>query len=324
MRDLYITRSGMLKRKDNSLMLRIGDNEELHIPIHEVESIHILSDIRFNTDLLEFMNKNKILIHFYNYYGSYVGSFCPPAEYSSGVVLIAQVQGYLSDSTRLYFAKEFVLGSIHNMRKALMRYKIDVKPLEKWKTCVKLKSKTINDIMLYEANARKYYYSRFNNILKNESFVFEARNRQPPTDPINALISFGNSLLYNTVLSQIYKTQLDPRISYLHEPFERRNSLNLDLAEIFKPLIVDKVIFNLINHNILKEEDFEKESDYCFLSKNGRKKFIQYYDERLRETIKHRSLRRNVSYKHLIKLECYKLIKHLIENKKYKSFKVYW
>lgn len=324
MRDLYITRPGSLRRKDNSLELITKDNTKLHIPINEIDAIFILSDVTLNTDFLEFMNKNKILVHFYNYYGGYTGSFVPPAEYPSGVVLVAQVEHYRSPSSRLYIAKEIVLSSIHNMKKVLYRYGIKIKEFEEIEERIKNKVNTINHLMLSEANARKLYYSKFNDIISNDSFVFQARHRQPPTDPLNALISFGNSLLYGTCLSQIYKTQLDPRISYLHEPFERRNSLSLDLAEIFKPLIVDKTIFNLINRKILKEEDFERESDYCFLSRNGRRKFIQYYDERLRETIKHPSLKRNVSYKHLIKLECYKLIKHLIENKNYKGFRSYW
>jgi len=323
MRDLYITRSGTLKRKDNSLEL-ITENDKWHIPINEIDSIHILSDIVINSDFLEFMNKNKILIHFYNYYGAYSGSFIPPTEYPSGVVLVAQVEHYKSLSSRLYIAKEMVLSSIHNMKKVLYRYNIKTDEFNNIESRIKNKINNINDLMLSEANARKLYYSKFNLIINNNTFIFQARNRQPPTDPINALISYGNALLYNTCLSQIYKTQLDPRISYLHEPFERRNSLSLDIADIFKPLIVDKTIFNLINRKMLKEDDFERESDYCFLSKNGRRKFIQYYDERLRETIKHKSLKRNVSYKHLIKLECYKLINYFIEGKAYKGFKSYW
>ena len=323
MRDLYITRSGTLKRKDNSLEL-ITESDKWHIPINEIDSIHILSDIVINSDFLEFMNKNKILIHFYNYYGAYSGSFIPPTEYPSGVVLVAQVEHYKSLSSRLYIAKEMVLSSIHNMKKVLYRYNIKTDEFNNIESRIKNKINNINDLMLSEANARKLYYSKFNLIINNNTFIFQARNRQPPTDPINALISYGNALLYNTCLSQIYKTQLDPRISYLHEPFERRNSLSLDIADIFKPLIVDKTIFNLINRKMLKEDDFERESDYCFLSKNGRRKFIQYYDERLRETIKHKSLKRNVSYRQLILLEVYKVQKHLIGEKEYEPFVAQW
>ena len=138
------------------------------------------------------------------------------------------------------------------------------------------------------------------------------------------MISFGNSLLYSTVLSEIYHTQLNPTISYLHEPFERRFSLALDLAEIFKPLIVDRTIFSLVNRGVIGKEDFRRELNGVLLSENGKKKFLKAYGEKLETTIKHRKLGRNVSYQRLIRLECYKLVKHLLGTEKYEPFVIWW
>ena len=157
-----------------------------------------------------------------------------------------------------------------------------------------------------------------------ESFNFDKRVKRPPENMINALISFGNSMLYSTVLSEIYNTQLNPTISYLHEPSERRFSLALDLSEIFKPILVDRLIFYLVNKRMLGEDDFEKDLNYCLLNDKGRKIFIKKYDERLKKTIKHRELKRKVSYKRLIRLESYKLIKHLLGSKEYKPFVMWW
>jgi CRISPR-associated protein Cas1 len=140
----------------------------------------------------------------------------------------------------------------------------------------------------------------------------------------NCLISFGNSLVYSTVLTEIYNTQLNPTISYLHEPFERRFSLALDLSEIFKPLLADRVIFKLINKRIIGTKHFRKELNYTLLNETGRKLFLQHYDEKLKTTIKHRELRRNVSFQRLVRLECYKLIKHLLGMKKYEPFVIWW
>ncbi len=322
MKDAYITRSGTIKRKDNTLFLEIEGKQNI-LPVQEVLSIHVFSDINFNTDVIEFFSKNYIPVHFYSYYGNYVGTYAPKTEYPSGNILIAQVDYYKDILLRMYIAQEMVLSSVHNMRKTLMQYSIDIKELDTIMAIIP-KTKSIPELMGFEANARKYYYSKFNEIIKKEDYEFLSRARNPPRDPINALISFGNGMLYNTALNEIFKTPLDPRISYLHEPFERRFSLNLDLADIFKPLIVDRVIFTLINKNILKQEDFDKETDYCFLSAGGRRKFVQYFDEKLRDTIKHPTLKRSVSYRHLIKLECYKIIKHILEEKAYKGFKIYW
>ena len=126
------------------------------------------------------------------------------------------------------------------------------------------------------------------------------------------------------ILSEIFKTQLDPKVSYLHEPFERRYSLNLDLSEIFKPLIVDRVIFTLINKEMIKPEHFDQELNFCYLNDSGRKIFIQEFDRKLNSTLKYPKLERKVSYRYMLRLECYKLIKNFLEKKPYDSFKIYW
>jgi CRISPR-associated protein Cas1 len=138
---------------------------------------------------------------------------------------------------------------------------------------------------------------------------------------INCLISFGNSLLYGTVLTEIYHTQMNPTISYLHEPGERRYSLALDLSEVFKPVIVDKVIFNLVNNRIIKQEHFHEELKGCYLTDYGRRVFLNEYDEKLRATIKHPKLGRSVSYQRLIRLECYKIVKHLLGEAEFRGYR---
>ncbi|MDQ0149376.1 CRISPR-associated endonuclease Cas1 [Eubacterium multiforme] len=130
--------------------------------------------------------------------------------------------------------------------------------------------------------------------------------------------------MYTTVLGEIYKTQLDPTISYLHEPSTKRFSLSLDIAEIFKPLMVDPIIFKLINKNMITLKDFIIKDELCYLNDMGKKKFIREYENKLMTTIKHRTLNRKVSYRTLIKLECYKLIKYFIENEEYKGLKAWW
>ena len=139
-----------------------------------------------------------------------------------------------------------------------------------------------------------------------------------------SLISFGNMMCYSECLRSIHQTQLNPTISYLHEPGERRYSLALDLAEIFKPLLVDRVIFKVLNKREIQEKHFNKNLNRCLLNENGKKIFIAAYENRLQETINHRTLKRNVSYKHLIKLECYKLQKHLLGMEEYRAFRMWW
>lgn len=131
-------------------------------------------------------------------------------------------------------------------------------------------------------------------------------------------------MCYSQCLRSIHQTQVNPTISYLHTPGERRYSLCLDITEVFKPIIVDRVIFKLLNKKEIQASHFDKKMNRCLLNQTGKKIFVKAFEDRLNETFKHRALGRNVSYKHLMKLECYKLCKHLLGMEEYKPFKMWW
>ena len=243
--------------------------------------------------------------------------------------MIKQAEFYLDKKKRINLARKFVFGSAENMLRNLQYYERTKNELSsEIEDIRKLKEKigeqnNISNLMAIEGNIRDRYYQSFNKIFP-EKFRFDKRTRKPPENMMNCLISFGNSLVYSTVLTEIYNTQLNPTISYLHEPSERRFSLSLDLAEIFKPFIADRVIFKLINKRIVDESCFVKELNYCLLNEKGKRIFLQEYDSKLKTTIKHRSLGRNISYQRLIRLECYKLIKHFFRISEYKPFVIWW
>ncbi|MBP3041925.1 CRISPR-associated endonuclease Cas1, partial [Bacillaceae bacterium Marseille-Q3522] len=154
-----------------------------------------------------------------------------------------------------------------------------------------------------------------------ETFMFNKRVKRPPDNPMNALISFGNSLLYAKTVSQIYRTHLNQSISFLHEPSEGRFSLSLDLCEVFKPIIVFKTIFENINNRKLQVgKHFDKSLNYCLLNESGKKIFIASFEERLESVFIHPVLKRKVSYHTAIKLDAYKLIKFIVEGRPFKPF----
>ncbi len=324
-RQYYIFTNGRLRRKDNTIYVEAGDGKKRAIPVEDVESLHLFGELELNTKALNFLAQKQKPVHVYNYYGFYSGSFMPRDRLVSGELTVEQVKHFLDRESRLYIAISFVEGAMFHMIRNLREYTGTEQFIEAMrKELVRaLEAKDVNQLMGCEGRAKDAYYSAFEHILK-EDFLFEKRSKRPPRNPVNALISFGNSLIYSTVLSELYHTQLNPAISYLHEPGSRRYSLSLDLAEIFKPLMVDPVIFKLINNRMLRLEDFEKAVNFCYLTENGRKKFLKEFDKKLSTTIKHRRLRRKVSYRRLIRLECYKLIKHLLGDELYKPFKAWW
>lgn len=329
MENYYLFANGELKRKDNNISIITEDKGTKDLKIEVMNDIYLFGEISTNTKCINYLGQMKVPVHFFNYYGFYTGSFYPKETNVSGNLLIKQVEHYTDNEKRNELAKEFIESAAFNIYRNLRYYNGRGKDLENVMGQIKglqkelSKAENVNEIMGVEGNIRKVYYSAWKEII-NQEIDFEKRVKRPPDNMINTLISFINSLIYTTCLSEIYKTQLNPTISYLHSAGERRFSLCLDVAEIFKPLIGDRLIFSLLNKNMITEKDFEKGSNFYYLKENGRKKILKEYDERLKQTIKHKDLGREVSYSYLIRLECYKLIKHIIGDKKYEGFKMWW
>jgi CRISPR-associated protein Cas1 len=328
-KSIYIFSDGELHRKENTLYFE-KEGKKNYIPVESVSEIYVFGEVSLNKRFLEFLTKAEIIMHFYNHYGYYIGSYYPREHLNSGFVILKQVELYNDIEKRLNMSKKIVYGAVENIKKVLVYYKNRGKELDEYiKEIVELQKAIenqgdIENLMAIEGNIREKYYNAFDVIISNENFSFEKRSRQPPKNRINALISFGNSILYTTCLSEIYKTHLDPRIGILHTTNFRRFSLNLDIAEIFKPIIVDRTIFSLINKGMIKAENFEKRLEGIVMNKKGMETFIKEYEERLKSTINHKRLGRNVSYRRLIRLELYKIEKHLMNDEEYKPFISEW
>lgn len=327
---IYIFSDGELKRKQNTLYFETLSGDKKFIPVENTGEIHLFGEVNINKKLLDFLSQQGILLHFYNYYGFYEGSYYPREHYNSGALILKQAEFYLDYNKRTNLAKKFVKGAFLNMIKVLEYYNLRGENLEEEIKSIEEIYKNldnfsgIDEIMALEGNAKDIYYRTFNKIIKNENFHYRSREKRPPRDKINALISYGNSLLYSYVLSEIYKTHLDPRIGFLHTTNFRRFSLNLDVSEIFKPIIVDRVIFKLINKNMIQEKHFMEEAGGVFLNESGRKIFVEEIDNKMKTTIKHRKLGRHVSYRTLIRMELYKIEKHLISDEEYEPFIMWW
>lgn len=328
-RSIYIFSSGELKRQDNTIWL-IGDNEKKTVPVETIDDLNVFGEVTLNKRVLEFLTKQRIPIHFFNQYDYYIGSYYPREHLNSGYLTLQQAAFYLDPLRRLDLARRFVDGAMANMLKALSYYARRGKGLnEQINRIGDLRSQaanvsTIDELFASEGNARRLYYDAWNAIIDDDYFAFTGREKRPPGNPINALISFGNSILYGKALSALYQTQLDPRIGFLHATNQRSFSLNLDLAEIFKPILVDRVIFELVNHRRLNQQHFGKELDGCFLTEVGRKIFIEAFENKLATTIQHRTLHRKVANRELIRLECYKLYRHFIGEDPYKPYIALW
>lgn len=329
----YLFNPGRLSRTDNTLKFTPTDESgnELpakYLPIEGIDDLYVFGSLDANSALYNFLGKNNIAVHFFDYYENYTGSFMSRDKLLSGRLLVAQVGAYTDTKRRVGIAQRFIEGASYNMLKNLKYYNNRGKDTEPMIAAIegfreKIEATTqVDELMGLEGNIRQTYYEAFDLIVND--FTMQGRSKQPPLNEVNALISFGNMMCYSQCLRAIHQTQLNPTISYLHTPGDRRYSLSLDVSEVFKPLLVDRVIFKVLNKRELQEKHFDRQVNKCLLNDAGRKIFVQAFEERLQETIQHRSLKRSVSYKHLIKLECYKLSKHILKIEEYKPFKMWW
>jgi len=259
----FLLSPGRLRRKDNNLYFDKYDSEgniekTKILPINAIDEIYILAKVECDSYTLAFIADNNILLHFFSPYQSFRGNFFPNTPNSvnkSGFVLLQQVRAFDDEKHRLYIAKQItkghIINGVYNCTKRGLEFdeKIYLDALKE--------AKTIQEVMAVEGSFKKNYYQMWNKIIKNQrSFKFITRSKRPPADKINAMISYVNTRIYNVVLSEIYKTELDPRIGFLHEPNYRSLSLHLDIAEIFKPIIGDNLIFTLLNREQITAKSF--------------------------------------------------------------------
>jgi len=329
----YLFNPGRLSRKDNTLKFVPVDEEgragtAKYLPVVGIENLFCFGALDANSSMYNFLGKNKIPVHFFDYYEHYTGSFMPKDYLLSGKLIIEQSKVYLNKKRRMIIAQKFVEGAAANILRNLKYYQSRGKEVSEYISQIekyneeRKQALNVEELMGWEGNIRQVYYKAFGEIIPD--FEMGSRIKQPPSNEINALISFVNMMCYTLCLDQIYHTQLNPTISFLHQPGYRRYSLALDISEIFKPILVDRLIFSLLNKGVLNKKDFDLQLNSCLLNESGKKKVLKDWEERLNQTIKHRTLNKNVSYKHLVKLEVYKLIKHVMNIEEYQPFKAWW
>lgn len=311
---------------DETAIIPTGDKK--YIPVENIESIFTFGSTRFNTRFLYFLSQNHIPVHIFSFNGAYSGSFLPSERNFSGTTLLLQAAHYGNKQLRLFIAKQFTIAAAknalanlkyHNNRKGGLNSDIDY--IEGIISYIDSAVDT-NELLGYEGIIKKTYYSAWRNIF-SYPVEFTHRVKNPPNNLINALISYGNAIVYSTCLNQIYQTRLYPEIGYIHECGEGKLPLSYDLAEIFKPILTDRTIFKVINKNMISEKDCWKKNGRCLLKQDAKRIFVQELENKMLTKITIDD-NRSFSYKRLIKEECYKLIKHLNGEEKYEALITRW
>lgn len=325
--EYHIINDGILTKKDYSILFE-NENKKIEIPAEVTEHINIYSQTIFSSNFFKTLNQHNIRVSLFDQYDHYIGSFMPINYHKSASILIKQVENYINKAKRLEIAKKIIDSGTTNIISNLKYYNKHNDDIQLDKIIDDLKickqemkaAKTLEILLLQEARMRELYYSSYNIILSNPEFKFTKRTRRPPKDALNAMISFGNTIIYQKIANEIYKTKLDIRISYLHSAMRRYENLNLDISEIIKPILVDKVIFSLINKRIIDAKvHFEKRNNGVFLNKEGKYLFIDQLNKKLSSTITINN--KKVSYQEILQQEVLKLLRHFKYDEEYEPFK---
>lgn len=355
--NIYIFSDSLLRRKENTIWLEkvikenldedyaeeanlrqeylLGEDillpagEKKCIPVESIDSIIAFGTVNFNSRLVHFLSQMGIPLHLFSLTGNYGGSFIPAERSLSGNLLIKQVQFHNNKFKRLEIAKQFTGAAISNCL-ANLRYHLNrgaqVKEFIDHITDIKNYVEGASDseeLMGLEGTAKRIYYSGWKKIF-NQPVDFSSRVKNPPNNLINALISYGNMVVYSVCLNEIYHTRLYPEIGFIHQPGDNKMSLSYDIAEIFKPLITDRSIFKVINKNIISEKDAVIKNNRCFIKKEAKQKFAQEIDDKLMTKIQLDGKPVRYSYRRIIREECYKLIKHFNDEEKYDPYITKW
>jgi len=317
----YITKPCSLECSSGGVTARLSDTGALvKIPIETVSNLYLLNDaVVVPCSVFNLLNKLAIPVVMLDFFGRIHTISQPTNVKESGVLIIRQSTAYKQNKERLYIAKTILHAGVTQILDNIKYYAYrDHRTVSE--ACVLkieellqklLHATTVDGIMGYEGNIRKAYYSLWSNIMPLEENFFRSYN--PPTTPLNAILSYLNSLVYGLINQSILASPLSNAIGYIHAPqHNTRPTLCLDLSEIFKPMLADPILFSLVNKGMLKPSHYVKNSEGVLLSDEGKKLVLTAWDSQIKTTFQFRPLKRLISYQKLIDVNVFRLIKYLL------------
>ncbi len=311
---------------EKEIIIPAGDKK--YMPVENIESITVLGTSHFNSRLIYFLSQNSIPLYIMSRKGNLLGIFLP-INGKSGTSLVAQASAYDDEEKRVFISSKIVDATAHNTLQNLNYYKNRGRNLaETIQIIEELRgeipyAETVEELFGIEGYIKRNYYESWREIF-NYPVNFFTRKKNPPTDFINSMISFGNAILYTVVVNQIIQVKLYPEIGFMHTLGENKLSLAYDIADIFKPLIVDRTIFKIVNKNILSEKDFFFKNGICMMKKETKKIFVSELEKKILTKMKIKNFNKRVTYKRVVRESLYSLKNFLIEGEEIEFFKSEW
>ncbi len=333
-RPLYLNTQGYrVGCKDEVLQVKDKDRVIEEVRMRDVSHVALFGNLQISTQAIQALCEQEVPVTYFSMGGWFYGI---TRGHSLKNVFLRMEQFRLArdEMTCLALARQFVHGKIRNHRTLLMRNHLEPPEaiIAKLKRASEdaLTAASIAELLGIEGAAASQYFQQFNGMVKVEeddlpglempgpsaeqrafNFNFSHRNRRPPTDPVNAMLSLAYSLLAKDCTLAALAVGFDPYLGFYHQPRFGRPALGLDLMEEFRPLIAESTVLSCINNRVVTETDFVRAGQAVNLSAPGRKRFFQTYEQRMSSLITHPLFDYKVSYRRALELQARLLAKTL-------------
>jgi CRISPR-associated endonuclease Cas1 len=323
---LYVQANhGKVAKNGETLEVTVNDQHQATVRLIDVSQLAIFGNVYVTTPTLHELMRREIPITWHSYGGWFLG-------HSIGVghknveLRTAQYRTSFDEKLCLRLARGLVRAKIANCRTLLRRnWRGEEKPealFEELKRYADdcLRAKDLPSLLGIEGIAAQRYFGSFDNLIKKDGdpqslrFEFSNRNRRPPTDPVNALLSYAYSILTRTWTVTLSAVGFDPYRGFYHQPRYGRPALSLDMMEPFRPIIADSSVIQAINNGEVRPSDFINAAGSVALTDDGRKRFITSFERRLGQEITHPLFGYKVNYRRLFEIQARLLSRFLLND----------
>jgi CRISP-associated protein Cas1 len=335
MTTLYLVHQGATLQKEQGrfIIKTLNNKESTEIPIAEVNRVLVFGNIQLSTSAISTCLAAKIPVIFLTQGGEYKGHLWS-AENFDLPLEAAQFRCFEDLGFQMQMVRSLILGKLWNSKQLLLKLRrqrdsaeisMAIAGIDRDSESVAIAppETNIDTLRGFEGSAASRYFSAFGQLITNPGFSFTDRNRRPPRDPVNSLLSFGYTLLFNNVMSLLLAEGLHPYLGNLHRSDRRAPHLALDLMEEFRSPIVDSLVLKLVNQKILRPTDFTfPDSDSgIYLEDTPRRLFLKHFEDRMATTAKHPDFSPAVSYRRIIQMQVQRYKKAVMGESSYESFR---
>lgn len=310
MSKLYLTEQGAILHKIGERLVATRDDQVIEdIPLIELDQVILMGNIRVTTPLLTQLLREGIDVVYLTRYGRYKGRLVGP-ESRFGQLRYVQIKRADDTTFSLAIAKQIVWGKLNNQQVLIRRHSRNSPSAEAARALKGIaallkkvgRTKSVDTLRGYEGQGAALYFPAYGKLIRQD-LGFKGRNRRPPTDPVNSLLSFGYTVLLNEIMGAVQLVGMDPYIGFFHAMKYGCPSLALDIEEEFRPIIVDTLVLDVVNHRHLTGKDFRRKDGAILLTDEGRRKFIEAYERRVATQITYHLTKERTTYRRCFELQ---------------------